>query len=134
MPLTLIRIISGTFMLFFHGLPKLMRYSDLSQRFADPIGLGSEISLFLVIFAEFFCSILLITGTFVRLASIPLIITMFVASFIVHADDPIQKIELPLLYLTIYMSLFLGGAGAYAFRLKSFRSKIPFVQWLLDTK
>ena len=82
-------------MLCFHGIPKLQKFDYLSTVFPDPLGVGAYVSLCLVIFAEVFCSILLITGTTVRLASIPLIITMFVASFIIHANDPVSKIELP---------------------------------------
>ena len=132
MSFTILRIMSGVFMLCFHGWPKLMRYADLSQRFSDPLGIGSEMSLILVIFAEVFCSILLITGTAIRFATIPLMITMFVASFIVHADDPIRKIELPLMYLGIYLVLFIGGAGKYALRFRRIASKHPISKWLFD--
>ena len=132
MAFTILRIMAGTFMLCFHGWPKLMRFTDLSQRFADPLNIGSEMSLLLVIFAEVICSILLITGTAIRFATIPLIITMFVAAFIVHADDPVNKIELPLMYLGIYVCLLIGGAGPYALRFQSFVGKHRVLRWIFD--
>jgi putative oxidoreductase len=107
---------AGVFMLCFHGYPKIQKFDYLVSVFPDPFGIGSTASLCLVIFAEVFCSVLLITGTVVRLASLPLIITMFVASFIIHAEDPISKIELPLMYLTIYVTLFISGPGKWAFQ------------------
>ena len=132
MHLTFLRILTGILMMALHGWPKLQGYSVMSSGFPDPLGIGSQLSLILVIFAEFFCSIMLISGTFIRIASIPLIITMFVAAFIFHVDDPISKIELPLMYLGIYITLFIGGAGKYAFKLPIRSTNRPFTHWLFD--
>jgi putative oxidoreductase len=85
-------------MAYLHGFPKLTGYSQMSGSFPDPLGLGSGISMALVIFAEFFCSLALALGLFTRLASIPLITTMGVAFFMFHASDPLSKKELPLIY------------------------------------
>lgn len=112
----ILRLMAGLFMLCFHGIPKVQKFDYLITVFPDPLGIGAYASLCLVIFAEVFCSILLITGTAIRFATIPLIITMFVASFIIHADDPIANIELPLMYLIIYGSLFISGPGKWAFQ------------------
>jgi hypothetical protein len=49
-----------------------------------------------------------------RLAVIPLIITMLLAGFIVHAPDPYVKKELAFLYLLPFIFLFLSGAGRYS--------------------
>ncbi len=68
----------------------------------------------LAIFAEFFCSILLIFGAFTRLALIPLLINMLTALLIIHADDPFAKKELALMYLIPYLTLFFAGAGKYS--------------------
>ena len=108
------RVSIGLLMLFSHGFSKLINYSTMSANFPDPIGFGSQVSLCLIIFAEFFCSILLIIGFKTRLASIPLIITMLVAIFIVHAVDPWQKQEVGTLYLLIYLSLLFSGSGRYS--------------------
>ena len=97
-----------------HGYAKLINASALFSKFPNPLGIGSELSLVLVIFAEFFCSLFLIFGIFTRLATIPLIITMLVAIFLIHINDPWNKIEFPLLYLFAYISIFFFGAGKYS--------------------
>ena len=100
------RLFLGSSMLLAHGLPKLKKYSQLATTFPDPLGVGSSISLALVIFAEVVCSIFIIIGFKLRYALIPLIITMLVAAFIIHFDDPYSKKEMALLYLFGYLTLF----------------------------
>ena len=111
--LLLLRLFVGGFMLT-HGVPKLLNFEFLSTVFPDPIGLGSGFALSLIIFAELFCSILLIFGLFTRLASIPLIIGMAVAAFVIHAQDPFSGKEMALLYMGIYVVIALVGAGKYS--------------------
>ena len=65
--LLLARIIFGSLLLV-HGLQKLMSYEYLATIFPDPLGVGSEFSLILAIFAEFLCSAAFILGIFYRLA------------------------------------------------------------------
>jgi len=89
--------------------------------FQIPIGLGSPVALTLAVGAEFGCSILLILGIATRLASIPLVITMGVAGFIIHAQDPFGKKELALLYGVIYIAIFLLGSGKFALGKRLFK-------------
>lgn len=112
--LLLIRLIVGGFMLT-HGTGKfLMLIGDAPIQFADPIGVGPTASLVLTVFAELFCSIFLIFGVATRLSAIPLLITMLVAAFIVHAGDGFGKQELALLYATLYLVLAVVGAGKFS--------------------
>jgi putative oxidoreductase len=111
--LLLLRLASGGFMLT-HGVPKLQRILSGEMKFGDPLGLGPEISLIMVVFAEFVCAILIMLGLGTRLASIPLIVTMAVAAFIAHGDDPFQRKELALFYLVVYVVLLLAGSGKYS--------------------
>jgi putative oxidoreductase len=97
-----------------HGLPKLEKLIQGNFKFADPIGIGAFPSLLLATFAEFFCSVLIILGLGTRLASIPIIITMGVAAFIVHANDPFSKQEFPMLYLLVYITILVLGGGKYS--------------------
>ena len=98
-----------------HGYPKLIKLLGSDEiQFADPIGLGPALSLALVVFAEFLCSIFIGIGLGTRMASIPLIITMLVAAFITHGSDPIGKKELALLYLLIYLTLLVVGSRKYS--------------------
>ncbi len=108
------RVIIAAFMLV-HGLPKLSKFcSGTEVEFADPIGVGIKVSLVLTVFAEVVCSILVMLGFATRLAVIPLIITMLVAAFIVHGDDPFGKKELPLHYVLVYGLLIITGSGKYS--------------------
>ena len=107
----LILRVGAAAMLLTHGWAKITNFSERLNNFADPIGLGPALSLQLVIFAEFFCSIFLILGFMSRIILIPIIINMAVIAFIVHADDPFSRQELPLLFLITFVVLFLTGPG-----------------------
>ncbi len=112
--LLLVRLLSGGMMLT-HGLPKFDRlFGEGPVKFADPFGLGPEISLALVIFAEVACSIFVMIGFETRWATIPLMITMLVAAFYAHADDPFGDKELPLLFFTVFLSILISGPGRYS--------------------
>ncbi len=111
--LLLLRCLSGGLMMT-HGWPKMLKWADKKSSFADPFGMGSEISLALTIFAELGCAALLVLGLGTRLALIPLIIVMGVAFFKIHAADPLGDKELALFYLVIYTALLFSGAGKYS--------------------
>lgn len=112
--LVLLRVFSAAFMLT-HGYPKLTRlFAEGEIQFGDPIGIGPAASLTLAVFAEFFCSILVGLGLFTRLAAIPLMITMSVAAFIAHGADPFGRKEMALLYLLLFTTLLVFGAGKYS--------------------
>lgn len=97
-----------------HGIPKLMKLINGEMQFADPIGLGPEVSLVLVTFSEAICSILIFLGLGTRLAAIPLIISCSIAAFVQHRDDPFGPKELLLLYILIYFTLLILGGGKYS--------------------
>jgi len=110
-----LRLIIGGGMLFGHGIGKMqLLFSGDAGSFPDVLGIGSEVSLFLAVFAEVFCSLLLILGAFTRAALIPLIFTMCIAFFLVHFSDPFAKQEKAILYGIAYLTLFLTGPGVYA--------------------
>lgn len=111
--LLLLRIAVAAFMLT-HGYPKFTNLVEGNIQFGDPIGLGVTTSLVLVVFAEFFCSILVMLGLATRLAVIPLIINMSVAAFVAHAGDPFAKKEMSLMYLLIYITLLFTGPGRFS--------------------
>jgi putative oxidoreductase len=112
--LLFIRLGAGGMMLT-HGIPKIGRLlGEGPVKFADPFGLGPEISLGLAIFAEVVCAILVMVGFKTRLATIPLIITMLTAAFYAHWNDPFGKKELPLLYVCVFLGILAFGAGKFA--------------------
>jgi putative oxidoreductase len=110
-----VRITVAAFMIT-HGGPKLVKLLAGGEiQFGDPLGLGPALSLVLVVFAEFFCSILICIGLGTRLAAIPLMITMLVAAFVSHGPDPFRQKEMALLYFLIYLSLLVIGSRKYSF-------------------
>ncbi|KIA98252.1 MULTISPECIES: DoxX family protein [unclassified Flavobacterium] len=110
----IIRLSIATLMIF-HGLPKLNTLLAGGEiQFPDPLGVGSTFSLGLAVFAEVVCSFLIAIGLATRLASIPLIITMLVAVFVVHGADPIDVKEMAILYLLFYLLLFVTGSGKFS--------------------
>lgn len=109
----LLRLSSGGFMLT-HGYPKMMAWSAKSATFPDPLGVGSATSLALAIFAEFFCALAVMVGALTRPATIPLIVTMGVAAFVIHGADPWGKQEKAVLYLAMYLVVLVVGPGEYS--------------------
>ena len=97
-----------------HGYGKLMSYSERADSFPDPLGVGSSFSMALAVFAEFFCSLALLVGIGTRFVSIPLIITMTVAAFVIHSGDPCGERELALVYLTCFIYFALAGGGKFS--------------------
>ena len=100
-------------MMLTHGLHKFSHFSAMSQNF-NPIGIGGALSLSLVIFAEVFCSIAILSGLFTRLAAIPLIVAMCVAILVSHAGQAFAAKELALLYLAFYTDILVMGPGRYS--------------------
>lgn len=110
----LIGRVSIALLMLVHGIPKIAGLAETPVQFMSVMGLGAEISLGLAVFAEVFCSILVLLGLGTRLAVIPLISTMLVAVFVVHLNDPFIKQEMGLHYLLVYVMLFFTGSGKYA--------------------
>lgn len=107
------RILFGS-MFLTHGLQKLVNFGALSGSFPRVMGLNSTISLSLAIFAEVFCTLAFITGFLYRISMLPMIFTMVIAVFVVHANDPFATKEMALLYLYIFLIMYSLGPGSFA--------------------
>ena len=107
------RIFIGAMMLT-HGIGKLQNYNAIVNSFPDPLGIGSAISFAIITFVEVGCSVLIIMGLFTRLATLPLIFGMFVATFIAFPDKSFAAGELSFVYMGIYIMLLISGGGRYA--------------------
>ncbi|MEP7256205.1 MAG: DoxX family protein [Ferruginibacter sp.] len=94
-----------------HGYDKLVHFGEYQSKFMNFMGLGTTLSLALVVFAEFFCSLFLILGLFTRLATIPLIIASCVIIFKVNHGDIFDNAETVSLYLLGYLVLLIIGPG-----------------------
>lgn len=107
--------VSIALLMLTHGLPKLVKlFADEPIAFASVFGLSQSASLALAVFAEVFCSILILVGLGTRLAAIPVVITMAVAVFYIHAADPFSIKEMAVLYLLGFTFVLIAGAGKYS--------------------
>ncbi len=112
--LLLLRVSSGLFMAFGHGLKKLPPSEGFINN-AEKMGFPfPEIFAWSASFAEFFASLLIVLGIFVRPAALLWICTMATAAFIAHGDDPFGDKEKALLYLAIGACLLISGCGKYS--------------------
>jgi putative oxidoreductase len=101
------------------------------EMMGDPIGLGNRLSLILLMFAEFVCSLLVMAGLATRLAALPVVFAMGVAAFVAHARDPwtleaaarlffagqtkmILAKEPALIFLVVFLALAFTGAGRFS--------------------
>ena len=98
-----------------HGIPKALEYETLVSEFPDPLNVGTEVSVQLILFAEIGCSVLLFFGLLARFASATLFGAMMVAAFVHHFADPWSARELALLYASVFASLTLTGPGSPSF-------------------
>ena len=97
-----------------HGYPKLLNLISDNPSFSDPIGIGAIPTLILAVISEFIAPIFIAIGYKTKISTILPIATMFVASFIVHFDDPFKNKELAILYLVGFLIILLMGPGKYS--------------------
>ena len=117
----LLRVGFGLLMIPQHGYAKLIGFSAYKENFID-FGLGTTVSLSLAIFAEFFCSILLVFGLFTRLATIPLLTTMLIAIYL-HNWAIVGEHELATAYFIAYAAILWIGPGNYSIDYLLFKRK-----------
>ena len=97
-----------------YGYMKASAYQEIFPLFQDVIGIGTQLSFNLVIFAELVCGFLVLIGLLTRLTVIPIFITMAVAFFIAHQNDPFDVKAIVLVYLILAIILFILGSGKYS--------------------
>jgi putative oxidoreductase len=96
-----------------HGIDKLANFEVLSYSFPDPLGMGSHLSLVLVILAEVFCALTFIGGFLFRISLLPMLFAMFIAFFYAHGGS-IADGELAFIYLGVFLLLLVTGPGRYS--------------------
>ena len=116
MALLVTRLWFGLTMLFNHGLEKLTHFNEIVGTFPDPLRVGQEASLVLVVFAEVLGALLLTVGFMTRIAAAVLVIDMFVAFLMVHKAGMSGQSsgELAFLYLAGYGMLCIAGGGLFS--------------------
>ncbi|HEY4147823.1 MAG TPA: DoxX family protein [Chitinophagaceae bacterium] len=106
----LLRLCAGA-LIVYSGYQKLTHFSAERYKFLNFMGIGSSLSLSLVIFAEFFCGMLVILGLFTRLTAIPIIISLSVAFFKVHNCDLFGAGGKAAIFLACFLVILLCGPG-----------------------
>lgn len=109
--LALLRVVTGLSLAFGHGLAKLPppdRFVKIvaALDFPAPVLFAWAAGM-----SEFVGGLLLAVGLMTRPAAATLVITMAVAVFGQHADDPFKASELATLYGTIALAFALAGSG-----------------------
>ncbi|AZD02972.1 DoxX family protein [Pseudomonas chlororaphis] len=112
--LLFLRVSAGLFLLWVHGLPKLLDYSAELQRIEDPFRLGANLTLMLAIFAEVLCPLLIVAGVAVRLACLPILAVLLVALLVVHPQWSLAEGQFAWLLLILFSSIFIAGPGRLA--------------------
>ena len=105
-------LFGGMFM--YIGYLKFSSYDQMLTMFGDPIGIGTKLSVILVIFAELFCGFFVAVGFLTRLTVIPILITMIVVFFIAHEKDAFIMKQLPFVYLILCVVIFILGSGRFS--------------------
>ncbi|MFM7672009.1 MAG: DoxX family protein [Bacteroidota bacterium] len=111
--LFLLRLTGGGLMVH-HGFDKLIHFQDKVRTFPDPIHIGPTLTLTLVIFAEFFCGVMVTVGLLTRLAVIPLVISSSIELLLEHKGRVFTDGEPIALFLTMFLCLLFTGAGKFS--------------------
>ncbi|HAA38923.1 MULTISPECIES: DoxX family protein [Pseudomonas] len=99
------------FLLWVHGLPKLLNYSEQLKLIEDPFHLGAHVTLLLAIFAEVLCPLLIIAGVLVRLACLPILAVLLIAMVVVHPEWTLLEGQFGWLLLIMFTTLLISGPG-----------------------
>jgi putative oxidoreductase len=118
--LLVLRLGFGGYLMTHGGVKLEMMLGGQWGAMGDPIGIGSTASLILVAFAEFVCALLVMIGLGTRYASIPVVIAMGVAAFVVHGSDPWTM-------TTGAMRFFAGESQSWASKQPALMFLIPFL-------
>ncbi|AVX89950.1 DoxX family protein [Pseudomonas sp. VE 196-7] len=112
--LLFLRVTGGLFLLFVHGLPKLLDFAAQLQLIEDPFHLGAHLTLILAIFAEVLCPLLIVAGLLVRLACLPILFVLLVALLFVHPQWSVAEGQFGWLLLILFTTVLIAGPGRLA--------------------
>lgn len=99
------------FLLWVHGVPKLLNYSEQLTQIEDPFHMGAHATLLLAIFAEVLCPLLILAGLLVRLACLPIMAVLLIAMLVVHPEWTVFEGQFGWLLLIIFTSVLIAGPG-----------------------
>ncbi|OPA90285.1 DoxX family protein [Pseudomonas sp. FP597] len=111
--LLFLRASGALFLLWVHGLPKVLNYSEQLKLIEDPFHLGAHITLLLAIFAEVLCPVLIVAGVLVRLACLPILAVLLIAMLVVHPEWTLLEGQFGWLLLIIFTGVLIAGPGRF---------------------
>ncbi|MCU9951739.1 DoxX family protein [Pseudomonas solani] len=107
-------------LLWVHGLPKLLGFSQELKLIEDPLHLGAMPTLLLAIFAEVACPLAILCGALVRLACLPILAVLLVSLLLVHPEWSVAEGQFAWLLLVIFTTLLISGPGSLAWPVPRF--------------
>ena len=120
--LLILRLWFGLVMAFAHGLPKLESPEKITGFLTSLEVPAPGLMVWVVIAAELLGGILLALGLLTRVAAFGFVVTMLVAAFVAHGDDPFSKMEFALAYGVVGLALLITGPGRLSVDHKLFGS------------
>ncbi|RAU41498.1 MULTISPECIES: DoxX family protein [unclassified Pseudomonas] len=112
--LLFLRISGALFVLFVHGLPKLLDFKTQLTLIEDPFHMGATLTLCLAIFAEVLCPLFILTGVLARLACLPILFLLLVALLWVHPEWTVEQGQFGWLLIILFTTLLIAGPGRLA--------------------
>ncbi|KAE9641911.1 DoxX family protein [Pseudomonas sp. PB103] len=109
--LLFLRVSGGLFLMWVHGLPKLLDFTAQLQLIEDPFHLGAHLTLILAIFAEVLCPLLIVAGLLARLACVPILFVLLVALLVVHPQWSVAEGQFGWLLLILFTTVLIAGPG-----------------------
>lgn len=113
-----LRLFVGIMLLQF-GLRQIADFSMTKDLFPAVLGMGSEMSLIVMVAIEIVCSVFIMAGLCTRISCVPPFVAMAVAEIFLRSN-PVgggmlmpwqQQNYLPVMFMGIYFFLFLVGPG-----------------------
>jgi putative oxidoreductase len=114
--LLVLRVGLGVALFLAHGLEKIVHFSSMAGHFPDPVHIGPVPSLMFALLSDAICSLLALFGVAARLAALIIAINTGVAFALVHHfhfTGPGAG-EMPWIYMTGYLAIFLAGPGRFS--------------------
>ena len=109
--LLVIRLWFGVVMAVEHGISKFGKIEMFAGGLASNGVPAPELMAWLAALTETLGGLFIALGFLTRPAALGLVVTMCVAAFVEHANDPFQKMEFALLYGFGFLGLALSGPG-----------------------
>ena len=108
-----LRVTGSLLLLLVNGLPKVLHYTAQVAVIEDPLHICLSPTIWLAIFAEVICPLLMIVGIGVRVAAIPIMVVTVIALTLVHPDWTLEQAQFAWMLLIIFGTVAIGGAGRF---------------------